>query len=62
MITNEYIKARTEKESELKKKHKYSNIKSVDTLEKADHIIQNELASWTKEYYKKKENKNVQGN
>ena len=39
------------KESELKKKHNYSNIKTAEDLEKADHIIRNALALWTKEYY-----------
>lgn len=51
MITDKYIKARMKKESELKKKHGYSRIKTLDVLEKADHILQNELALWTEEYY-----------
>jgi len=49
-MTPEYIKARLKKESELREKHGYSRIKTRDDLEKADHIIQNELATWTKEY------------
>ena len=44
------------KEDELKKKHKYSNIKDADILEKANHIIQNELAKWTKGYYEQNKN------
>ena len=50
-MTPEYIKARLKKESELKIKYNYSNIKTAEDLEKADHITQNELAAWTKEYY-----------
>lgn len=54
MITDEYIKARMKKEKELKEKYKYSSIKTADDLEKADNIIQNELAKWHEEYYAEK--------
>jgi hypothetical protein len=54
--SDDYVEARMKKEDELKKKHKYSNIKDADILEKANHIIQNELAKWTKGYYEQNKN------
>lgn len=48
---DDYLEARMKKQIELRKKYNYSTIKTAEDLEKADHIIQNELATWTKEYY-----------
>ena len=47
----DYVKARLKKRGELSKKYKYKEAKTSDEIDEIDNKIQNELASWTKEYY-----------